>query len=220
MSESFYGAVKNMNSEIEKEPLTLESDEEDDAISTTQSRKRPLKKEVDLSTPLKKPKKLKDFKDKGQKKLYEGDQLVASLHSVSTNFSTIFENISANLATMASTWSKAEEREQQLDEKVNKILEEVMKLEGVSPSEALEAATILMAHEHKLKIFYQAPVNLKKQYILDLLRKKIELELLYQLYDVFSFYNFRQSNFYVLQLIMTDSKFPKSDLVQGFYLYV
>ncbi|XP_048495827.2 uncharacterized protein LOC125495195 [Beta vulgaris subsp. vulgaris] len=172
MSESFYGAVKNMNSEIEKEPLTLESDEEDDAISTTQSRKRPLKKEVDLSTPLKKPKKLKDFKDKEQKKLYEGDQLVASLHSVSTNFSTIFENISANLATMASTWSKAEEREQQLDEKVNKILEEVMKLEGISPSEALEAATILMAHEHKLRIFYQAPVNLKKQYILDLLRKK------------------------------------------------
>ncbi|KAL2937210.1 hypothetical protein RDABS01_020659 [Bienertia sinuspersici] len=43
-----------------------------------------------------------------------------------------------------------QEREQRMDEKVNKVLEEVMKLDGISPSEALEVATILMAEEHKL----------------------------------------------------------------------
>uniref|UniRef100_A0A803KUB7 Uncharacterized protein n=1 Tax=Chenopodium quinoa TaxID=63459 RepID=A0A803KUB7_CHEQI len=66
----------------------------------------------------------------------------------------IFENINVNLGTMASAWSKAEEREQRMNEKVNKVLDEVMKLDDISPSEALEVATILMAEEHKLRIFY------------------------------------------------------------------
>ena len=46
-----------------------------------------------------------------------------------------------------------------------------MKLDGVSPSEALEVATILITEEHKLWNFYQAHSNLKKQYVLDLLKK-------------------------------------------------
>ena len=63
---------------------------------------------------------------------------------------------------MASAWSRVEEREQKLDNKSNKVLEKVMKLDGISPSEALEAATILMVEEHKLQVFYQAPANLRK----------------------------------------------------------
>ena len=55
--------------------------------------------------------------------------------------------------------------------KVNKVLEEVMKLDGVSPSEALDVVTILIAEEHKLQIFFQAHSNLKKQYVFDLLKK-------------------------------------------------
>ena len=98
--------------------------------------------------------------------------MVSSLHDGKSNFGEIFDNINANLGTMARAWAKAEEREQKIDEKVNKVLEEVMKLDGVSPSEALEAATILIAEEHKLCIFYQAQQNLKKQYVLDLLKKK------------------------------------------------
>ena len=47
-----------------------------------------------------------------------------------------------------------------------------MKLDGVSPFEALEVATILIAKEHKLYIFNQAHSNLKKKYVLDLLKKK------------------------------------------------
>lgn len=125
-----------------------------------------MKKEVDNPTPLKKTK-LKDMKGKGKGDGLDG--LVASLHKVSENFGRIFENINVNLGTMASAWSKAEEREQKLDDKENKVLEEVMKLDGISPS---EASTILMAEEHKLRIFYQAPMNLKKQYVIDLLRKK------------------------------------------------
>ncbi|KAL2934377.1 hypothetical protein RDABS01_017497 [Bienertia sinuspersici] len=47
-----------------------------------------------------------------------------------------------------------------------------MKLDGISPSEALEVATILMAGKLKLRIFYQALTNMKKQYAIDLLKKK------------------------------------------------
>uniref|UniRef100_A0A803KR82 DDE Tnp4 domain-containing protein n=1 Tax=Chenopodium quinoa TaxID=63459 RepID=A0A803KR82_CHEQI len=156
VSESFVDAIKGIDQEIDKQPLIVESDEEDDVnsansdtySSTSQSGKRPSLCRND------------------------DDDLVASLHDVSNNFGKIFENINVNLGTMTSAWSKAEEREQRMDEKVNKVLDEVMKLDGISPSEALEVATILMAEEHKLRIFYQAPFNMKKQYAIDLLKKK------------------------------------------------
>uniref|UniRef100_A0A803M2X1 Myb/SANT-like domain-containing protein n=1 Tax=Chenopodium quinoa TaxID=63459 RepID=A0A803M2X1_CHEQI len=156
VSESFVDAIEGIDQEIDKQPLIVESDEEDDVnstnsdtySSTSQSGKRPSLCRND------------------------DDDLVASLHDVSNNFGKIFENINVNLGTMASAWSKAEEREQRMDEKVNKVLDEVMKLDGISPSEALEVATILMAEEHKLRIFCQAPFNMKKQYAIDLLKKK------------------------------------------------
>ncbi|XP_021720008.1 uncharacterized protein LOC110687691 [Chenopodium quinoa] len=170
--------------------------------STSQSGKRPMKIEDDHITPSKMAKvkaftihssasdsttqsgkrsiKAKETKVKGKNKVNlkslcrndDDDDLVASLHDVSNNFGKIFENINVNLETMASAWSKAEESEQRMNEKVNKVLDEVMKLDDISPSEALKVATILMAEEHKLHIFYQAPFNMKKQYAIDLLKKK------------------------------------------------
>uniref|UniRef100_A0A803LJG9 DDE Tnp4 domain-containing protein n=1 Tax=Chenopodium quinoa TaxID=63459 RepID=A0A803LJG9_CHEQI len=139
--------------------------------STTQSGKRSIK--------------AKEVKIKGKNKVNlkilcrDNDDLVAFLHDVSNNFGKIFGNINVNLGTMASAWSKAEEREQRMDEKVNKVLDEVMKLDGISPFKALEVATILMEEEHKLHIFYQAPFNMKKQYAIDLLTKKYHLVVCY-----------------------------------------
>uniref|UniRef100_A0A803KM48 Myb/SANT-like domain-containing protein n=1 Tax=Chenopodium quinoa TaxID=63459 RepID=A0A803KM48_CHEQI len=65
-------------------------------------------------------------------KVDDANELVASLHNTSKTFGKIFEDINANLGTMANSWSKAEEREQKMDDEVNKVLEEVMKLDGVS----------------------------------------------------------------------------------------
>ena len=83
-----------------------------------------------------------------------------------------------HLATMANAWSRAEERKQRAEEakkeiveKRHNVLDEVLKLEGVSPSEALEVASILMADEPKLHLFYRAPLNLRRQYVKDLLKK-------------------------------------------------
>lgn len=49
--------------------------------------------------------------------------------------------------------------------------EEVRKLKGIYPLEALQAATILIGEEPKLRIFFYAPPNKKKQYVMDLLKK-------------------------------------------------
>ncbi|XP_021775811.1 uncharacterized protein LOC110739664 [Chenopodium quinoa] len=188
----------NVESDEEDDVNSIHSDT---YSSTSQSGKRPMKIEDDHITPSKMAKvkastihstasdsttqsgkrstKAKETKVKGKNKVNlkslcrnDDDDLVASFHDVSNNFGKIFENINVNLGTMASAWSKAEESDQRMDEKVNKVLDEVMKLDGISPSEALEVATILMAEEHKLRIFYQAPFNMKKQYAIDLLKKK------------------------------------------------
>ena len=176
-SESFVEAINCIDVEVTKKSIFIASDEEDDADSRSRStthsiqfKKRSIKQENDNSTSSKEPK-LKELKRK--KNLQSDvDNLVSSLHEATSNFGKIFDNINVNLGTMANAWAKAEEREQKMDEKVNKVLEEVMKLDGISPSEALEVATILIAEEHKLRIFYQAHSNLKKQYVLDLLKKK------------------------------------------------
>ncbi|CAO2830328.1 unnamed protein product [Amaranthus hypochondriacus] len=176
-SESFVEAINCIDVEVSKKSIFIDSDEEDDADSRSRStthsiqfKKRSIKQENDNSTSSKKPK-LKELK--GKKTLQSDvDKLVSSFHEATSNFEKIFDNINVNLGTMANAWAKAEEREQKMDEKVNKVLEEVMKLDGISPSEVLEVATILIAEKHKLRIFYQAHSNLKKQYVLDLLKKK------------------------------------------------
>ncbi|KAL2942781.1 Structural maintenance of chromosomes flexible hinge domain-containing protein 1 [Bienertia sinuspersici] len=121
--------------------------------SSTQFRSIKIEDNHPSHSKKEKVKDVKEAKVKGKnlKSLYKNDddELVASLHDVSKYFGKIFENINDNLGTIASACSNAEEREQRMDEKVNKVLEEVMKLDGISPSEALEVATILMAEEHK-----------------------------------------------------------------------
>ena len=62
---------------------------------------------------------------------------------------------------MANAWSCVEEKEQKLDDKSNKVLEEMMKLDVIFPSKVLEVATILMIEEYKPWVFYQASTNLR-----------------------------------------------------------
>ncbi|KAL2934373.1 Poly(A) RNA polymerase GLD2 [Bienertia sinuspersici] len=127
-SESFVGAIEDMDQKIENHPFIIESESDDDVnsahsasySSTTQSAKKD-----NHPTPLKKEKVMdvKEAKEKGKnlKSWYmvDDDELVASLDDVSQNFGKIFENINKNLGTMASARSKGEEREQRMDEKVN-----------------------------------------------------------------------------------------------------
>ncbi|KAL2942779.1 Inner capsid protein lambda-1 [Bienertia sinuspersici] len=151
---------------IEIHLLNVESESEDDVnsahsasySSTSQSGKRPMKLE-DHSTPSKMAKvkarssasdsstqsrsiKIEDNHPSHSKKEKVKDVKEAKVKG--KNLKSLYKNDDDD------AWSNAEEREQRMDEKVNKVLEEVMKLDGISPSEALEVATILMAEEHKL----------------------------------------------------------------------
>ena len=76
--------------------------------------------------------------------------LASTLQAIYKNFGAIFQDMNMHLATMSNAWSRAKEKEKKLDDKNKKLLEEVMKLDCVSPSKALEVATILMVEEHKL----------------------------------------------------------------------
>ncbi|KAL2944179.1 60S ribosomal protein L13a, partial [Bienertia sinuspersici] len=74
---------------------------------------------------------------------------------------THFDTLAEIYAKDKANGDVTKEREKRMEEKVNKVLEEVMKLDGISPFETLEVATILMAEEHKLRIIYQAQINMK-----------------------------------------------------------
>ncbi|KAL2905078.1 Pumilio domain-containing protein 5, partial [Bienertia sinuspersici] len=126
-SESFVGAIGDMDQQIENHPLNVESEFVDDVNSTHSNN------------------------------LFLYKSIWKAPHEIEDNHPT---------------HSKKEKVKDVKEAKVNKVLEVVMKLDGISPSEALEVATIRMAEEHKLRIFYQAPTNMKKQYVIDLLKKK------------------------------------------------
>ncbi|XP_055959847.1 uncharacterized protein LOC126657108 isoform X1 [Mercurialis annua] len=79
------------------------------------------------------------------------------------------QNMNTHLGTMASVWSRAEEREQDIIEKSNNVLSELLLIDNLSSAEALQAADILTAEPNKLRVFYQAPPNLRRQYITSLL---------------------------------------------------
>ena len=79
------------------------------------------------------------------------------------------KNMNTHLATMANTWSRAEEREQEIIDKSNKVLGVLLQIEGLTSSQVLQAADILTAEPNKLRVFYQAPPNLRRQYIFGLL---------------------------------------------------
>ncbi|KAL2897048.1 U5 small nuclear ribonucleoprotein 40 kDa protein, partial [Bienertia sinuspersici] len=56
-----------------------------------------------------------------------------------------------------------------LSDKCNNVLSELLQLDGIVPGEAFEVANILSAHPNKLTIFYNCPGDLKKQYVKSLL---------------------------------------------------
>ncbi|KAL2906328.1 Sec-independent protein translocase protein TATA chloroplastic [Bienertia sinuspersici] len=153
--EGFQDAVENMEKEDNAQVNTDASDDdvEGSGIQTLES-----------APPLKKVKRDKASKKKGSEKVTQssGSLELACLQ----NF---MKDINAHLSTMASVWSRADEREQDIADKCDKVLGELLRLDGLSPIEALDAANILTAQPNKLKIFFNCPTHLKKQYVKNVL---------------------------------------------------
>ncbi|KAL6575414.1 hypothetical protein OROMI_012699 [Orobanche minor] len=77
--------------------------------------------------------------------------------------------MNSHLSTKANVWIRADNCEQDMADKSSKVLGELLGLDGLSPTQAMEAANILTAQPNKLNIFFSVPSDLKKQYVLALL---------------------------------------------------
>ncbi|KAL8161624.1 hypothetical protein V2J09_013113 [Rumex salicifolius] len=158
-SESFVLAKQNIDEEISLESITIDS--EDDIDVETESESMQSGSGASGASGSSKRKNLKIHVPKGKKQKMkrrydEISVLPSSLNTVSMEFGKVFEDMNAHLGAMVQVWGGEEERKKKLDNESNKILEEVLKLEVLSPSDALEVVTVLMAEEHKLRVFYQA----------------------------------------------------------------
>lgn len=77
---------------------------------------------------------------------------------------------------MANVMSRANEREQNLAEKSEKVIEELLSfnLEGVNTTQVFEVADILTSQPNKLMIFNKCPVALKASFVKSLLGENNE----------------------------------------------
>ncbi|KAK9698292.1 hypothetical protein RND81_08G094100 [Saponaria officinalis] len=77
--------------------------------------------------------------------------------------------MNVHLSTMTNVMSRADEREQQIVEKSEKVLDILLALDGITPQQALEVARILTAQPNKLLIFFKCPDALKCTFVKNLL---------------------------------------------------
>ncbi|KAL2935548.1 5'-methylthioadenosine/S-adenosylhomocysteine nucleosidase [Bienertia sinuspersici] len=143
-------AVEKLQDQTEQ--VLVDSSEEDNGVGTIES-----------ATPLKRPKTEKSNKKKGSGKIG------ANTSSSEGTLQQFMKDMNVHLSTMANVWARADGREQDLSDKCNNVLSELLQLDGIAPGEAFEAANILSAHPNKLNIFYNCPGDLKKQYVKGLL---------------------------------------------------
>ncbi|KAL2895630.1 hypothetical protein RDABS01_000407 [Bienertia sinuspersici] len=150
-AEGFEEAVINIEIEDNVEAQVLaESEEDDNGLSQTFE-----------STPVSKKVKRERAKKKGK----SGE----SFSNPEACLQLFMKEMNTHLSTMANVWVRADEREQELTNKNNKVLGELLQLDDLSPTEALEAANILTAQPHKLTVFFNCPPLLKKEYVKSLL---------------------------------------------------
>lgn len=145
-SESFIQAATNIEMDLTRESTTLDSDEDFDVEAETENESMQSgsssRKRKDSSSS----KSAKKYKTSMKRMENVGD-LTSSLQSVTVEFGKVFHDMNSNLSAMAQVWSSEEERKKKLDDETNKILEEVLKLDFLSPSEALEVKLMIFSND-------------------------------------------------------------------------
>ncbi|WCJ18485.1 hypothetical protein M5689_000832 [Euphorbia peplus] len=86
------------------------------------------------------------------------------------------KDMNVHLSTMANVMTRTDEREQhihereqQVTEKSEKVLDELLALEGITQKQALKVAQILIAEPSKLLLFSKCPDALKVMLVKDFL---------------------------------------------------
>ncbi|KAK9698687.1 hypothetical protein RND81_08G123700 [Saponaria officinalis] len=162
-AEGFVGAIENMEKSAPEQVLLDSSDDDDVNGNETQT--------VESSRPSKKVKRENTSTRKRGKKEHNGDNTseLASLHS-------FMNDMNVHLSTMANVISSANEREKEeaemekkeIDMKKN-VLTELLSLEGVTPSQALKVAQVLIEQPRKLLLLYECPDAMKSMIVTELI---------------------------------------------------
>ncbi|KAK9749796.1 hypothetical protein RND81_02G151000 [Saponaria officinalis] len=162
-AEGFVEAIKNMEKSAPEQVLLDSSDDDDVNGNETQT--------VESSRPSKKVKRENTSTRKRGKKEHNSDNTseLASLQS-------FMKDMNVHLSTMANVMSSANEREKEevemkkkeIDMKKN-VLTELLSLEGVTPSQALKVAQVLIEQPSKLLLFYECPDAMKSLFVTELI---------------------------------------------------
>lgn len=93
-----------------------------------------------------------------------------------SNLQSFMKDMNVHLSTIINVMSRADEREQKLVEKSEKVIEELLSfnLEGVTTTQVFEVADILTAQPNKLMIFSKCPAALKASFVKSLLNENNE----------------------------------------------
>lgn len=86
--------------------------------------------------------------------------LVVMFDEVSSKLGSFMDNVDTHLGKLVASES---------DDMTGKMVDALTQMAGLSSGQLLEAAEILMAEPHKLKVFYHANSELRKEYIFRIL---------------------------------------------------
>ncbi|GAB4854688.1 hypothetical protein Ancab_023270 [Ancistrocladus abbreviatus] len=160
--------VVNIEREMENQKKAHESFSiSDDGVSMTQE-------SAQATTSSKQAKKQKSGKGKQargreSKEMEDARGMTSSFNDLSTKFGNFIQDMNSHLATMANALSQTQAREQEMADKSNRIVSELLQLEGITQMDAMQAATLLIAEPNKLIVFYQLPTELRSSYVLSIL---------------------------------------------------
>ncbi|GAB4855193.1 hypothetical protein Ancab_039753 [Ancistrocladus abbreviatus] len=160
--ETFSDAINNMEKSIETQKRNFEFDVDldEEEFSSTQRKTFESGDSIQAASSSKQSKKQKYFKGKEARQTTD---VTSNFNDVA--FGTFMKDMNTHLATMANAWSKSQAHEEDMAEKGNKIVNDLLELEGLSQLEAMQAAVTLIAEPNKLVIFYQLPPELRRQYV-------------------------------------------------------
>ncbi|GAB4850487.1 hypothetical protein Ancab_029793 [Ancistrocladus abbreviatus] len=164
-----------MEKEIGTQKRTFESNDElgeveflsTQAVESAQAIRNTQATSISKRAKKQKISKGKEVKRTKSKEVRQTMDITSNFHGVSTKFGTFIQDMNTHLTIMANAWSKSLALEKEMAEKSNKVVNNLLELEGLSQVEVMQAAETLIAEPNKLVVFYQLPLQLRRQYVVN-----------------------------------------------------
>ncbi|KAK9666865.1 hypothetical protein RND81_14G217100 [Saponaria officinalis] len=164
-AEGFVETIENMEKSAPQQVLIDSSDDDDVIVSANETQT------VEYAHPKKKVKRENTSTRKRGKKEREGAN-TSELNSLQS----FMNDMNVHLFTMANAIACANERDKEEAEMKKKengmrtnVLNDLLSLEGVTTSQSLKVAHLLIEQPSKLILFYQCPNALKSMFVKELL---------------------------------------------------